>query len=154
MEGPTELFASIRDATAEMGRLSVVVADERAAVAALRLALEGRALLIHAIADRPILDRLYDDLRRIGPVEVRTASIPEAGTPALADDEAGLLQLLAGGHTLRQAAAEQHLSLRTADRRLASARAKLQVATTAEAVSAVARLHLAHAARPDTGRRY
>lgn len=153
MEGPETLFAAIRDATAGAARRSVVVADDRSAVAALRLALEGHDLLIHAIADRPTLDRLYDDLRRLGPVEVRTASTPEPETAVLADDEAALLALLAGGHTLRQAADEQHLSLRTADRRLASARAKLHVSTTAEAVSAVARPQHGHGIGPNTGRR-
>jgi DNA-binding NarL/FixJ family response regulator len=138
VEGPGELFAAIRDSTAAAGRHPVVVADERAAVAALRLALEGRDLLIHAVAERPILDRLYDDLRRLGSVEVRTASTAEAEPPVLADDEAALLELLADGRTLREAAAELHLSLRTADRRLASARTRLHVSTTAEAVLAVA----------------
>ena len=139
VEGPDELFVAVCDATLDAGRRSVVVADERSAVAALRLALDGRDLLIHAIADRPILDRLYDDLRRLGPVEIRTAPIPESEPPLLAGDEAALLALLAGGRTLREAAADLHLSLRTADRRLASARARLRVSTTAEAVSAVAR---------------
>jgi DNA-binding NarL/FixJ family response regulator len=139
VEGPEYLFVAIRANTAEMGRRSVVVADEKAALAALRLAIDGHDLLIHAIADRPTLDRLYDDLRRLGPVEVRTASNPEGEAPLLTDDEVALLALLAGGLTLRDAATEQHLSLRTADRRLASARTKLHVSTTAEAVSAMAR---------------
>jgi DNA-binding NarL/FixJ family response regulator len=48
--------------------------------------------------------------------------------------------LLAEGKALGRAAEELHLSCRTADRRLASARDKLGVATTAEAVVAYARM--------------
>jgi DNA-binding CsgD family transcriptional regulator len=49
-------------------------------------------------------------------------------------DERRLLELLAEGRALGEAAEALHLSRRTADRRLAAARGKLDVRTTAEAV--------------------
>jgi DNA-binding NarL/FixJ family response regulator len=53
---------------------------------------------------------------------------------ALADDQEQLLELLAGGLSVREAATCLHLSRRTAERRLAEARAALGAATNAEAV--------------------
>ena len=53
---------------------------------------------------------------------------------ALTGEERRLLELLAGGHALGEAAETLHLSRRTCDRRLAAARGKLGVRTTAEAV--------------------
>jgi DNA-binding CsgD family transcriptional regulator len=48
-----------------------------------------------------------------------------------------LLELIAAGHSLAEAAAALHLSVRTAARRLVAARFSLGVSTTAEAVSFV-----------------
>lgn len=108
------------------------VAGAADAAEALLAAVAGAGLVIHARSGRTVTDRLVDDLRRFGPVDHRTAD-PETGTELTAD-ERGLLDGLAAGKTLGQAAAELHLSRRTADRRLASARKKLGAATTAEAV--------------------
>ena len=108
------------------------VADAADAAEALLAAVAGAGLIVHARADRAVIDRLVDDLRRLGPVDHRTAE-PEP-TPELTADERGLLDRLADGQTLGQAAADLNLSRRTADRRLASARKKLDAATTAEAV--------------------
>jgi DNA-binding CsgD family transcriptional regulator len=58
----------------------------------------------------------------------------------LTAEERDLLALLADGQTLGAAARSLHLSRRTADRRLAGARAKLGVASTAEAVVAFTRI--------------
>lgn len=52
----------------------------------------------------------------------------------LDDDQRRLLALLGRGFTVREAARRLHLSRRTADRRLADARAALGAATNAEAV--------------------
>jgi DNA-binding CsgD family transcriptional regulator len=52
----------------------------------------------------------------------------------LTGEERRLLDLLADGRALGEAAETLHLSRRTADRRLAAARGKLRVRTTAEAV--------------------
>lgn len=110
------------------------VRNHEEAAAALLAALEGRGLLVHALAERDVVDRLVEDLRRLGPVEHRTSE-PAPRVP-LTPDERGLLDLLAAGRTLGEAAAELHLSRRTADRRLASARLKLGAASTAAAVAA------------------
>ena len=99
-------------------------------------ALAGAGFVAHAKAERDVIDRLVDDLRRLGQ-DHRTGE-PDAGR-GLTPDERRLLDGLADGKTLGEAAAELHLSRRTADRRLASARRKLGVDTTAEAVVAHAR---------------
>jgi DNA-binding NarL/FixJ family response regulator len=112
------------------------VRDDSDAAAALLAAVGGAGLVIHALGGRDLTDRLVDDLRRLGTVDHRTAEPSER--PELPADERELLELLADGRTLGEAAAHLHISRRTADRRLASARARLGVATTAEAV--VARL--------------
>jgi DNA-binding NarL/FixJ family response regulator len=114
------------------------VTDEASAAAAVRAAIGGEALVVHAAAPRAILDRLYDDLRRLGPVTVRAgaASQPEPPAGRLSAEERKLIDLLATGRTVRDAAIELHISRRTADRRLRSARAALGVATTIEAIVA------------------
>lgn len=114
-----------------------VVRDAEDAARALLAAVWGAGLVVHAQAPRDVVDRLVDDLRRLGPVEHRLAE-PDR-RDALTRDEERLLDLLKGGATLGEAAAKLHLSRRTADRRLASARAKLGAATTAEAIVAFAR---------------
>lgn len=113
-----------------------VVDDAASAAEALLAAVGGAGVIVEARADRALVDRLVDDLRRIGRVEHRTG---EPDIPALTAEERELLGLLAHGLTLGAAAQQLHVSRRTADRRLAAARAKLGVATTAEAVVASAR---------------
>jgi DNA-binding NarL/FixJ family response regulator len=108
------------------------VTDAADAAEALLAAVAGAGLVVHARADRAVIDRLVDDLRRLGPVEHCTTE-PEPGA-ALTADERRLLDRLADGQTLGRAAADLNLSRRTADRRLASARRKLGAATTAEAI--------------------
>lgn len=108
------------------------VQDAADAAHALLAAVAGAGLVVHAQAERDVIDRLVDDLRRLGPVDHRTTE-PDPG-PALTAEERRLLDQLAEGKTLRRAAAELHLSRRTADRRLASARRKLGATTTTEAI--------------------
>ena len=86
-----------------------------------------------ASADRATIDRLVDDLRRLGPVEHRIV----AEEPAQAIDPEGraILALLAEGLTLGQAAAHLGVPRRTADRRLAAARRALGTERTAEALA-------------------
>jgi hypothetical protein len=109
------------------------VASESDAVLALRAAVEGAGVVILAASSRETTDRLVDDLRRLGAVEHITADI---GLPAAVDSEQRrLLQLLADGWTLGDAAAELGLSRRTADRRLDAARQSLGAARTAEALA-------------------
>lgn len=102
---------------------------------ALRRALSGTSLVIHAVAPRAVLNRLYEDLRRVGPVEVLTAVSPPGPGDQLDEDGRALLGLLAQGITLNEAAESLHLWLRTANRRLAAARVALGVATTLEAIA-------------------
>lgn len=110
----------------------VTVIDEASAAAALRHALSGRAVVIRAVGPRAVLDVLYDDLRRLTTVELLPAADPPGD---LDDDERAVLEMIAEGRTMADTAALLLLSQRTAERRLATARAKLGAATTLAAVS-------------------
>jgi DNA-binding CsgD family transcriptional regulator len=102
---------------------------------ALLAAVAGSGLVVGCTADRETVDRFLDDLRRLGPVEHIDAVPTPTGGP-LTDAERALLGLLAEGFTVRQAAAELGVSERTADRRLAAARQRLGVGSTAAAIVA------------------
>ncbi len=86
---------------------------------------------------------LVDDLARLGPVDQGVV----AGSPAdpadrvadLVPEQRALLDRLAAGDTIAAAAAAEFLSLRTANRRIAEARAQLGVRSTREAVLAYLR---------------
>jgi hypothetical protein len=99
-------------------------------------ALAGADLLLLVTADDRVHDTLLDDLARLGTVE------HAAPTVVLAADQLALLTRLQAGMSLGEAAGAEHLSRRTADRRLALARRTLGVATTAEALVVAARLGL------------
>jgi DNA-binding CsgD family transcriptional regulator len=114
------------------------VASREDAVDALLAALDGAGLVIETTADRAIVDRLVDDLRRLGPVDHRVGAAPEP--PALDSDARAILGLLAEGHSLGEAAHLLGLSRRTADRRLAAAREALGVERTTEAIARAQRL--------------
>jgi DNA-binding NarL/FixJ family response regulator len=139
VEATAEVFEAIAGEPSLRGHTRVTVGNDESAAASLRIAMRGTAILVHAVATRTTLDRLYEDLRRLGPVVVRTGVSPPAARALLDHDEASLLRLLASGMTLREAALELHISPRTADRRLAGARAKLNATTTIEAVAAFTR---------------
>jgi DNA-binding NarL/FixJ family response regulator len=85
---------------------------------------------------------LIDDLSRLGHVQYGPAAEhPEPGN-AVADlvpEQRALLDRLAAGDTIAAAAAAEFLSLRTANRRIAEARAMFGVRTTREAVLAYLR---------------
>ena len=108
------------------------VASAEDAAAALLAAVGGAGVLIHAVAERDVIDRLCDDLRRLGHLEhrlgVRTTSF------RLTRDEQALVEILLAGESLGAAARRMNIARRTADRRLASVRTKLNVETTAEAL--------------------
>lgn len=104
--------------------------DARAAMLA---AVAGSGIILHALGDRELIDVLCDDLRHVGSLDHRVGDDPGA---ELSTEERALLALLAGGVTLGQAANRLHLSRRSADRRLASAREALGVTTSPEAVLA------------------
>lgn len=71
-----------------------------------------------------------DDLRRFGDVDYRTASTPLR--PRLTSEQRRLVDLLAEGLTLGEAALQLNLSRRSADRRPAEARRAFGVGTIAE----------------------
>ena len=123
VEGPSDLFVAVSAEPGFTKLRPLVVGDAESAAIALRMALRGDELLVHAAADRAVLDRLYDDLRRTGPVTVRTSPrAVETLASRLTDEQRALLRLLAEGRSLHETAAELHISPRTADRRLADAR--------------------------------
>lgn len=107
------------------------------ASAALLTAVAGHGIVFEARADRDVIDRLCDDLRRLGRLEHREGGDARLSLPA---DERALLDRLLSGQTLGQAAADLHLSRRTADRRLASARRALGAGSTAQALTRFSRM--------------
>jgi DNA-binding NarL/FixJ family response regulator len=109
---------------------TVVGAED--AAAALLAVVAGAGLVADVDAPDELVDRLCDDLRRFGRVDVRTPASPRR--PSLTRLQRELLTALAAGRTLAAAAQELELPRRTADRRLAEARAALGVETTAEAI--------------------
>ena len=110
-----------------------VIAADADAILALRAAIGGAGVVIVARTSRATIDRLVDDLRRLGPVEHVTADLPPP--PGVDEPQRRLLQLLAEGRTLGEASAELGLSRRTADRRLDAARRALGTKRTAEALA-------------------
>jgi DNA-binding NarL/FixJ family response regulator len=115
-----------------------VVDGPDAAARALLAAISGAGLILETTADRATVDRLVDDLRRLGPVDHRVGE-PAAG-PNLDPEARAILGLLAEGHSLGEAANLLGLARRTADRRLAAARATFGVERTTEAIAQARRL--------------
>jgi hypothetical protein len=102
-------------------------------------AARGAGIVAVCDADSPTGRALVDDLQRLGPV--RRGPEP-AGLDPVADlvpEQRALLDRLANGDTIAAAAAAEFLSLRTANRRIAEARALFGVRTTREAVLAYLR---------------
>lgn len=82
---------------------------------------------------------LVDDLTRLGPVQHGPGPEPGDAIADLVPEQRALLDRLAAGDTIAAAAAAEYLSLRTANRRIAEARALFGVRTTREAVLAYLR---------------
>ena len=140
------------------GRVPTLSAAAAAAAAA------GRGVGIVAIADiaTPPGRALLAALETLGPVHARhrprgchaqrtghgTGQGERSATAqilaALLPEQRALLGRLANGETIATAAAAEYLSLRTANRRIAQARAQLGVRTTREAV-----LVFLHQRRPE-----
>lgn len=111
-----------------------------AAVAALVAAVRGAGLLVGLALEGEIEADFLDDLRRIGKVTIGTPPNEARGpAAALAGEARLLLELLADGATIPEAARQLYISVRTAERRVGHARKALGVRTTAEAIAA---LHL------------
>ena len=107
---------------------SIGSADERAAV--LVAAARGAGVVALTPRDRAELATFFDELARLGHVELAR----DGRAAALTHEQRRILELLAAGDTVREAADRLSLSRRTAHRRLAEARAVLGVGTTAEAM--------------------
>lgn len=97
---------------------------------ALLAAVRGCGVVAAVDPSSELGEALLDDLERIGDVQRR----PPVTTPRLPADERRLLGLLAGGRSIPEAAGLLFISVRTAERRLASARRSLGATTTAEAL--------------------
>lgn len=117
------------------------VSDRQTAQQAVLAALAGADLVVLACAPREVIDMLCEDLRRLGTLDHRLTQQPPSG-PALPPAERALIEHLLAGDSLGAAAKALHLSRRTADRRLASARRTLGAATTAEALAIAVQLGL------------
>jgi DNA-binding NarL/FixJ family response regulator len=118
--------------TSRVVRVGEVATDADAARAVL-LALDGVGLVVIAKADREVIDRLVDDLRRLGRVDHRIGEPPRRAD--IAPEARAILGLLAEGHSLGEAAQLLGLARRTADRRVAEARRALGVERTTEAIA-------------------
>jgi DNA-binding NarL/FixJ family response regulator len=125
----------------DLGPARVVVAgpltDLAAAQAALLCAVRGAGLLVTLDPAATWAAGFRADLRSLAPAEEPVAAGP---ADPLTDDQRDMLELLAAGNSIAQAARLRFLSLRTANRRVAEARDALGVATTREAVLAYVRL--------------
>lgn len=99
---------------------------------ALLAAARGAAVVAVGSADVPELATFFDELSRLGRVDLAR----DGEGRRLTLEQRRLLELLADGETLGGAARRLSLSRRTADRRLAEARAALGVGSTAQAVLA------------------
>ena len=117
------------------------VADPETLQLAVLAAARGAGIVAIIDAESMLGRALIDDLARLGPV--RQGATPEPGEGnAVADlvpEQRALLDRLAAGDTIAAAAAAEFLSLRTANRRIAEARAIFGVRTTREAVLAYLR---------------
>ncbi len=112
-----------------------LVSDEASAADAVLAAARGAGLVATVEDDAPIGAVLRADLARIGTLAaVPTGDSAAAPAPLLTAEQCALLDRLAGGDSIAGAAEAEFLSLRTANRRIAQARAALGVRTTRQAV--------------------
>lgn len=112
-----------------------VVDDADSAAAATWVVVRGCAIVAAVGPESP--RTFLADLARCSAVEHYATSVDDSGLDA---NERALLAALAEGLSVHQAAEQLFLSIRTAQRRLASARRRLDVRTTREAVVAWAEL--------------
>jgi hypothetical protein len=118
------------------------VTDAETLQLAVLAAARGAGIVAICDAESPMGRALVDDLTRLGTVrqgaQPETADAPNA-VADLVPEQRALLDRLAAGDTIAAAAAAEFLSLRTANRRIAEARALFGVRTTREAVLAYLR---------------
>jgi DNA-binding NarL/FixJ family response regulator len=124
--------AAVSRTAARLGLEVRQVHDEAGAAHTVLAAVAGQDLVVHAVAPREVIDQLCEDLSRLGELDHRVGA-SESG-PELTGDQREVIAQLLAGKTLGEAARVLHLSRRTADRRLASARVALGAASTSEAL--------------------
>ena len=129
--------ATVEAAAAELDAEVRHVAGADDAAQAVLAAVRGACIVVITTAPREVVDELCDDLGRLGIVDHRIG--PVHG-PILSPEERALLARLLAGATLGDAARALHISRRTADRRLAAARATLAAGSTPEALRRAAEL--------------
>ncbi|GAB1640431.1 LuxR family transcriptional regulator [Krasilnikovia sp. MM14-A1259] len=117
------------------GRITDTDTLQLAVLAAAR----GAGIVAVSDTDTPVGRALADDLARLGPLHHGTSTGDDDTVADLVPEQRALLDRLAAGDTIAAAAAAEFLSLRTANRRIAEARALFGVRTTREAVLAYLR---------------
>jgi DNA-binding CsgD family transcriptional regulator len=115
------------------------VADDDALQRAVLAAARGAGIVAVCDPSSRVGRALIADLSRLGPVHHGAAAEPRNAVADLIPEQRALLDRLAAGDTIAAAAAAEFLSLRTANRRIAEARALFGVRTTREAVLAYLR---------------
>jgi len=117
------------------------ITDPDALQLAVLAAARGAGIVAICDAESPLGRALIDDLSRLGPVRsgVADTAAEHNAVADLVPEQRALLDRLAAGDTIAAAAAAEFLSLRTANRRIAEARALFGVRTTREAVLAYLR---------------
>jgi len=135
-EAQLRLLIAGSDRELELERVwRVATADDAAAV--LESVLAGEGGVVEFVSSAQVTADLIDDLRSIAVVDV----IRDDGAGSRLDDtQRRLLVVLADGASMSDAADAVHLSVRSAWRRLAAARAILGVATNCEAIAVVDQL--------------
>jgi hypothetical protein len=126
------------DVTASRLVLHGRITDQEALQLAVLAAARGAGIVAVCDAESPLGRALIDDLSRLGPIRQGTGG-DSADTVDLVPEQRALLDRLAAGDTIAAAASAEFLSLRTANRRIAEARALFGVRTTREAVLAYLR---------------
>lgn len=118
------------------------IGDQETLQLAVLAAARGAGIVAICDAESPLGRALVDDLSRLGPVRHGADTATDGPADPVADlvpEQRALLDRLAAGDTIAAAAAAEFLSLRTANRRIAEARALFGVRTTREAVLAYLR---------------
>jgi hypothetical protein len=128
------------DVTAARLVLHGRIGDHETLQLAVLAAARGAGIVAICDAESALGRALVDDLGRLGPVRHGADSgAPDVAAADLVPEQRALLDRLAAGDTIAAAAAAEFLSLRTANRRIAEARAVFGVRTTREAVLAYLR---------------
>jgi hypothetical protein len=108
--------------------VAMVVTDPAGAQAAVLEAMRGAGVLVRADGERAVVDDLVEDLANLGQV----LRVDGGQAIELEPDTWRLLHALAAGTTASVAARSLHLSIRTANRRIADAKEAMGVQTRAQ----------------------